>query len=102
MQGTKEGFIGQSFPRREDKRLLSGHGRYVDDIVLPRMLHVAFIRSPIAHGYIRSIDLTRVRDASGVALAMTAADLKRELPPVADHRIPMPSKWRLAVKHKIT
>jgi aerobic carbon-monoxide dehydrogenase large subunit len=102
MPQSNEGFIGQSFPRREDKRLLSGNGRYIDDLVLPRMLHVAFVRSPIAHARIRSIDLSRVRAASGVALAITAADLKRELPPVADHRIPMPSKWRMAVKHKIT
>src|SRR5437588_10445452 len=102
MPQSKEGFVGQSFPRREDKRLLSGNGRYIDDLVLPRMLHVAFVRSPVAHARIRSINLSRVRAASGVALAITAADLKRELPPVADHRIPMPSKWRMAVKHKIT
>jgi aerobic carbon-monoxide dehydrogenase large subunit len=102
MQRSKDSFIGQSVPRREDKRLLSGNGCYIDDIVLPRMLHVAFVRSPVAHARIRSIDLSRVRAAPGVALALSAAELNRELPPVADHRIPMPSKWRLAVKHKIT
>ena len=102
MEGTKKGFIGQSFPRREDKRLLIGNGQYVADIVLPRMLHAAFIRSSVSHARIRSIDLSRVSAASGVAFAMTAAELKRELPPVADHRIPMPSKWRTAVKHRMT
>ena len=102
MTDERESFIGKSHPRREDKRLLAGHGQYVGDIALPRMLHVAFVRSPVAHARIRSIDLSRVLAAPKVIFAMTAAELKQELPPVADHRIPMPRKWRMAVKHKIT
>ena len=101
VMGKAEGFIGQSYPRREDRRLLVGNGQYIGDIVLPRMLHVAFVRSPLAHARVRSVDLSHVRTAPGVALAISAADLNRELPPIADHRIPMPSKWRMAVQHKI-
>ena len=41
--------IGARIPRRELKRLLSGHGRYIDDIKLPRMLHACFVRSPHPH-----------------------------------------------------
>ena len=50
--------IGARIPRRELKRLLSGHGRYVDDIKLPRMLHAAFVRSPHPHAKIIAIDTT--------------------------------------------
>ncbi len=42
-------YIGRSVPRPNAKRLLAGRGRYVTDIVLPRMLHAAFVRSPHAH-----------------------------------------------------
>ena len=48
-------FIGQRVPRKEDARLLTGKGTFVDDVVLPGMLHAAFVRSPIARGRIRSI-----------------------------------------------
>lgn len=96
-----QGFVGKSYPRREDRRLLVGGGQFISDIVFPRMLHVAFVRSPVAHARIRSIDLSRVIAMPGVVLAMTAEQLKQELPPVADHRIPMPSKWRMAIQHKI-
>ncbi len=41
--------IGARIPRRELKRLLTGHGRYIDDIKLPRMLHACFVRSPHPH-----------------------------------------------------
>ena len=48
--------IGARIPRRELKRLLSGHGRYIDDIKLPRMLHACFVRSPHPHAKVISID----------------------------------------------
>ena len=43
-------YIGQSVRRREDPRLLTGRGRYVDDVVVPGVLHAAFVRSTVAHG----------------------------------------------------
>ena len=45
---TAARFVGQSITRKEDKRLVTGHGQYVDDIVLPGMLHGAFLRSDLA------------------------------------------------------
>jgi aerobic carbon-monoxide dehydrogenase large subunit len=69
-------FIGQRLPRKEDPRLLTGKGTFVDDVVLPGMLHVAFVRSPIARGRIRSIDTAAARDMPGVHAVMTAADLE--------------------------
>ena len=69
--------IGQGVARFEDPRLLKGGGRYVDDIVLPRMAFGVVLRSPHAHARIRSIDVTRARAAPGVILVLTGADWKR-------------------------
>ncbi|MGW7082853.1 xanthine dehydrogenase family protein molybdopterin-binding subunit [Streptomyces sp. NPDC054871] len=75
-QPLKEGpLVGRSVARREDPRLLSGRGRFVDDISLPGMLHAQFVRSTVAHGEITSVDLTAVRDVPGVVAAFTADDL---------------------------
>jgi aerobic carbon-monoxide dehydrogenase large subunit len=68
-------WIGASVPRREDPRLLAGRGRFVDDIVLPGMLHAQFVRSPVAHGRIVAVDLDEVRQVPGVVAAFSAADL---------------------------
>jgi carbon-monoxide dehydrogenase large subunit len=71
------------------KRLLSGHGRYVDDIKLPRMLHACFVRSPHPHAKILSIDIEAAKRAAGVAAVLTAADINPRCEPfvaVALHR----------------
>src|SRR5437868_11779793 len=69
--------IGKRLPRKEDVRLLTGRGTFVDDVVLPGMLHVAFVRSPIARGRIRSIDISGARDLPGVQAVFTAKDVDR-------------------------
>ena len=76
-------YIGQPLKRREDFRLLTGKGRYVDDIKLPRMLHMAILRSPHAHAEIRTVDLTAARTAPGVRLALSGKDLDGKLGPIA-------------------
>lgn len=68
--------VGRSVSRREDPRLLTGRGRFVDDIALPGMLHAQFVRSTVAHGEITSVDLTAVRDVPGVVAAFAADDLE--------------------------
>ncbi|WP_370306809.1 xanthine dehydrogenase family protein molybdopterin-binding subunit [Sinimarinibacterium flocculans] len=70
-------YIGQRVARKEDTRLLTGRGVYVDDVGVPGMLHVAFHRSPIARGRIRSIDLSAARALPGVFALVTADDLAR-------------------------
>ena len=50
-------YIGRSVPRERAKKLLEGKGNYVDDIALPRMVHLNFIRSPFAHAKIISINI---------------------------------------------
>ncbi len=68
-------YIGQRVRRKEDPRLLTGRGQFVDDIVVPGMLHAAFTRSPIARGRIVSIDTAIARDVPGVHAVYTQADL---------------------------
>jgi aerobic carbon-monoxide dehydrogenase large subunit len=70
-------YIGKRMPRKEDPRLLTGRGQFVDDIAPPGMLHVAFVRSPIARGKIVSIDMQSARALPGVHAIFTAKDLAR-------------------------
>ncbi len=68
-------FVGQKVLRREDPRLLTGHGTYVDDVVVPGMLHAAFVRSDHARARITSIDVDDARALQGVRAVLTGADL---------------------------
>ena len=63
---TKPGYIGQSMPRANAKRLLQGRGVYTDDLRLPRLAHVVFFRSPHAHARIVKLDFTHARAMPGV------------------------------------
>jgi carbon-monoxide dehydrogenase large subunit len=88
---TAARFIGQRLPRREDARLLTGRGSFIDDVIVPGMLHAAFVRSPIARGRIRSIDLSAARDAPGVRAIYTGQDLQRaKLNLTSGQPVPMP------------
>ena len=68
-------YIGKSVPRPNARKLVEGRGQYVDDIVLPRMVHVAFVRSPHAHARIRGIDAERALAMPGVLRVFTGKDL---------------------------
>jgi carbon-monoxide dehydrogenase large subunit len=59
----------------EDARLLTGHGTFVDDLLLPGMLHGCFVRSPVPHARIVSVDVSEAAALPGVRAAFTAADL---------------------------
>jgi len=93
-------FIGRSLPRREDRRLLTGRGQFIGDLILPRMLHAVFVRSPLAHARVRTIDCARAAAAPGVVYALTGPELVRLLPPVPDTQLVLPSKWTTVVQHK--
>ena len=67
----KIGGLGASRKRVEDNRFIRGKGNYVDDIVLPGMLHMEILRSPLAHARIRSIDTSKAWDIPGVRLVLT-------------------------------
>ncbi|MFL6235183.1 MAG: molybdopterin cofactor-binding domain-containing protein, partial [Thermoanaerobaculia bacterium] len=67
--------IGSRTKRNEDPRLLTGRALFVDDLDLPGMVHVAFLRSPYAHARIRGIDTSRAKQHEGVVAVYTAEDL---------------------------
>jgi carbon-monoxide dehydrogenase large subunit len=67
--------VGASLRRKEDARLVAGRGRFVDDIVLPGMLHLGLVRSPHAHARILRVDGDRARQLEGVAAVWTLRDL---------------------------
>jgi len=69
--------VGQGVTRFEDPRLLKGGGRYVDDLVLPRMAFGYVLRSPHAHAKILGVGTARASAAPGVLLVLTGADWKR-------------------------
>jgi carbon-monoxide dehydrogenase large subunit len=76
MSSTTAGrFVGQNVLRREDPRLLTGHGTYVDDVVVPGMLHAAFVRSDMPRARIASLDAEAARALPGVRAVLTGADL---------------------------
>ena len=79
-------WFGAAVKRKEDAALLTGRGRFVDDIAPPDVLHAAFTRSPYAHAIIRSIDTSVAKALPGVHAVLTWADL----PPVMrDQRMPL-------------
>jgi carbon-monoxide dehydrogenase large subunit len=75
MTETARRYMGNSVPRKEDPTLLTGHSNFTDDISLPGMLHMAFLRSPHAHAKITSIDVSAAREQPGVEAIFTSGDL---------------------------
>lgn len=88
-------WIGKSMKRVEDPRLLAGKGKYLDDVVLPRMAHAALLRSPHAHARIKSIDTSKASALPGVIAVVTGAEFLKTTgptvtfasPPVVQHAI---------------
>ncbi len=79
-----ERYTGASIRRSEDPRILTGAGRYVDDIKLPGMLHAAFVRSPLAHARVLSVDVSAAQALPGVVAVLTGADLEAMTVPGPD------------------
>jgi carbon-monoxide dehydrogenase large subunit len=74
-------YIGRSVPRPNLRRLTQGRGQYVSDIVLPRMAHVAFVRSPHAHARLKSIKADKAKKSPGVIAVITGAELAKVMTP---------------------
>jgi carbon-monoxide dehydrogenase large subunit len=74
-------YIGRTVPRPNAKKLLQGRGTYVDDITLPRMLHVVFVRSPHAHAKIVGIDRAAAQEMPGVVAVVTGSELAKVITP---------------------
>ena len=103
--GASDG-IGRPVRRREDFRLLTGDGRYVDDLAPPDLAHAVVVRSPHAHARIAAIDATAARGAPGVLAVLTGADCVadglREIPHAAGLMGPPDVRVRLAGVGPIT
>ena len=69
--------FGSSIKRREDPRLITGQGNYVDDIKLVGMLHAAVVRSPHAHANIKSVETSKAEALEGVVAVFTGAQLRK-------------------------
>ena len=78
--------LGRARLRKEDARLVTGETNWTDNLLLPGMLHMAFVRSPMAHARITSVDLSAARSMPGVIAALSGADF-------ADQEISMPCVW---------
>jgi len=74
-------YIGRSVPRPNLARLTQGRAQYVSDVTLPRMAHVAFVRSPYAHARLAAIDGALARKAPGVIAVVTGAELAKVITP---------------------
>jgi len=79
--------IGMPHRRKEDARLLTGRGRYIDDIVVPQALHACFVRSPHAHARITGIETAQALAMPGVVAVYTGRDLAQW---TARHRMAPP------------
>jgi carbon-monoxide dehydrogenase large subunit len=78
--------IGKARRRKEDARLITGKTTWTDNMVLPGMLHLAVVRSPVAHGKITSVDVTAAQQAPGVIAVFTGRDF-------AEEQGSLPSAW---------
>ncbi|MCI4649506.1 xanthine dehydrogenase family protein molybdopterin-binding subunit [Phaeodactylibacter sp.] len=86
-------YIGKAVKRVEDKRFLTGKGRYTDDIVLPGMLYAYIVRSPYAHAKINNLDTSRAEKMDGVVKIYTGKD-------IADSGINgIPTGWQVNFKN---
>ncbi|HEX6989018.1 MAG TPA: molybdopterin cofactor-binding domain-containing protein [Bacillota bacterium] len=93
--------LGRVVRRKEDPRLITGTGTYVDDLRLPGTLHMAVVRSPHAHARITGIDADRARRLPGVRAVITGADIKDLCNPIpvgwSLNGLKVPEKYPLAI-----
>src|SRR4029453_10427379 len=83
-------FVGGGVLRKEDPELLTGQGRFVDDIALPGMLWLSFVRSPVAHPNLARVDRDAAKDMPGGVAVFTGQDLADEWAAA------MPCGWPIA------
>ena len=83
VRGTEERrrWVGTSMPRVEDERFLTGRGTYIADLTLPNVLHVAVLHSPFAHARIVNVDVSALKDMTGVVSVLTGEEVKEMTQP---------------------
>ncbi len=87
---TVNSLIGSPIERLEDLRFLRGRGEYVDDLARPGLLHAAILRSSVAHGRIRGVDVAAARALAGVQYVITAKEIGNPVPRVPMRLQPLP------------
>ncbi|MDP9184480.1 MAG: hypothetical protein M3O29_02290 [Actinomycetota bacterium] len=73
---TTQSYVGRSILRKEDPELLTGRGRYTDDLSVHGMLWMSVVRSPFAHARITSVDVSEALDVPGVVAAFAGSDFE--------------------------
>lgn len=85
-------YIGAPVKRVNDRKLITGHGRYVDDVTLPNTLHCVFVRSPYAHADVISIDTSAALALPGVVAVVTGDELAGWMKPDVSHETLLPGR----------
>ena len=99
---TPRKWIGKSIAKVEDRKFLMGLGRYVDDLDLSGLLHVAVVRSPFAHARIKSIDASRALELEGVVAVITGGQAADLCDPMPDFNpLPCLHPWRCLAVDKV-
>jgi carbon-monoxide dehydrogenase large subunit len=96
MAQVAQRYVGGDVLRKEDPRLLTGQGRYIDDLALPGMVWMAVVRSPLAHARIKAVDVSAALAMPGVLAALTGEDL------ASDWAGPLPCVWPVTEDIKMT
>ncbi len=86
--------VGRDRRRKEDRRLITGRTRWTDNLSAPGMLHIAMVRSPVAHATIGAVNVKAAQEASGVVAVVTGADL-------ADEQGTLPNVWSITPDQKV-
>ncbi|MBV9894741.1 MAG: xanthine dehydrogenase family protein molybdopterin-binding subunit [Chloroflexi bacterium] len=95
-------YIGQPMPVIEDRRFVRGRGRYINDLELPGMLHVAIVPAPVAHARLTSVDVSGALKRPGVVTAFAGAEIQRWMKPIPQEFINLPDvHWYPLVIDKI-
>ena len=97
MAVTEFTWIGKPIKRLEDRRFITGKGKYIDDISLPRMCYAKILRSPYAHARIKKIDISGALKVRGVVAVVTGSDLAKHFNPLPNFGDPRVVQYPLAV-----
>src|SRR5436190_18352139 len=78
MAQVADRYVGSPVLRKEDDELVTGHGKYTDDLTMPGMVYMHAVRSPLAHARLTKVDVSKALGVPGVVGAFSGADLEGE------------------------
>src|SRR5262245_41183043 len=99
---SKFRYIGHPTPVIEDRRFVRGRGRFINDLEMPGMLHVAVVPAPVAHARLLSVDVSHALRYPGVVTAFTGADIQQWMEPIPQEFMQLPEvSWYPLATDKI-